>query len=233
MVDLLITVTSNKIMSLRFAGSRIRAPQAGGYAGAAGNAQLGEIFNELSRKSPDYAGMAANSLAARGALERADMDIRSKLHQAGIAGKYGIEALKIKAEASDKTAAKQKSGATSGGALAGLGAVAGAALPLIVSDETTKTQIEPIENALEILRNLKPVSFHYNEDYSCTPERLHYGFIAQEYAKVMPDATYYDESINKLAIDRGELIGLLVRAIQQLEGRITRMEAKQALEEVK
>lgn len=219
-------------MSLRFAGSRMRAPQAGGYAGAAGNAQLGEIFNELSRKSPDYAGMAANSLAAQGALERADMDIRSRLHQAGIAGKYGIEAAKIQDEAAEKAAAKQKSGATAGGIFSAIGAVAGAALPLL-SDETTKTQIEPIENALEILRNLKPVSFHYNEDYSCTPERLHYGFIAQEYAKVMPDATYYDESINKLAIDRGELIGLLVRAIQQLEGRITRMEAKQALEEVK
>ena len=176
--------------------------------------------------------MEANSLAAQGALERADMDIRSKLHQAGIAGKYGIEAAKIQAEAAKKAADKQKSGATAGGIFSAIGAVAGAALPLL-SDETTKTQIEPIENALEILRNLKPVSFHYNEDYSCTPERLHYGFIAQEYAKVMPDATYYDESINKLAIDRGELIGLLVRAIQQLEGRITRMEAKQALEEVK
>ncbi|MEC8483444.1 MAG: tail fiber domain-containing protein [Pseudomonadota bacterium] len=219
-------------MALRFAGSRMRAPQAGGYGGAAANAQLAEIFNELSRKSPDYAGMAANSLAAQGALERADMDIRIKLHQAGIAGEYGVEAAKIQADAMKEAAAAQKSGATKGGIFRALGAVAGAAIPLL-SDETTKTQIEPIENALEILRNLKPVSFHYNEDYSCTPERLHYGFIAQDYAKVMPDATYYDESINKLAIDRGELIGLLVRAIQQLESRITRMEAKQALKEVK
>lgn len=209
----------------------MRAPQAGGYGGAAANAQLAEIFNELSRKSPDYPGMAANSLAAQGALERADMDIRSKLHQAGIAGEYGVEAAKIQGEAAEKAAAAQKSGATKGGIFSAIGSIAGAAIGL--SDETTKTQIEPIENALEILRNLKPVSFHYNEDYSCTPERLHYGFIAQDYVKVMPDATYYDESIDKLAIDRGELIGLLVRAIQQLEGRITRMEAEQALEEVK
>jgi hypothetical protein len=218
-------------MKLRFAGSRMKTPQAGGYAGAAGNAQLGEIYNELSRKSPDYADMAADYLAAQGALDRADMDIRSNLHQTGIAGKFGIEGKKIQGEAANKAADKQKSGAMAGGIFSALGSVTGAAIGL--SDETTKTQIEPIENALEILRNLKPVSFHYNEDYSCTPERLHYGFIAQEYAKVMPDATYYDESINKLAIDRGELIGLLVRAIQQLEGRITRIEAKEALEEVK
>ena len=219
-------------MALRFAGSRMSTPQAGGYAGAMGNAQLGEIFQELSRKSPDYADMAANSLAAQGALERANMDINSRLHQAGIAGDYAIEAAKIAGEAEKKAADAKKRGATAGGIFSALGAVAGAAIPLL-SDETTKTNIEPIENALEILRKLKPVSFHYNEDYSCTPERLHYGFIAQDYAKVMPDATYYDESINKLAIDRGELIGLLVRAIQQLEGRITRMEAEQALEEVK
>lgn len=206
-------------------------PQAGGYAGAMSNAQLGQIFNELSTKSPDYADMEANSLAGQGAFERANMDIISNLHSRGIIGNSEVDAAKIIGKARSDGADQVKSDANKGAFLSTLGAAAGLAVSL--SDETTKTQIEPIENALEILRNLKPVSFYYNEDYSCTPERLHYGFIAQDYAKVMPDATYYDESINKLAIDRGELIGLLVRAIQQLEGRIKRMEAKQALEEVK
>lgn len=218
-------------MALRFATSRMGTPQAGGYAGAMSNAQLGQIFNELSRKSPDYADMGVNSLAGQGALERANMDVISNLHQRGIIGNDQVEAKEILADAEDGAAGDVKSGSKVGTALSIAGNLAGLAISL--SDETTKTQIEPIENALEILRNLKPVSFHYNEDYSCTPERLHYGFIAQDYAKVMPDATYYDESINKLAIDRSELIGLLVRAIQQLEGRITRMEAKQALREVK
>ena len=219
------------MMALRFAASRMGTPQAGGYAGAMSNAQLGQIFNELSRKSPDYADMSANSLAGQGAFERANMDIISQLHQRGIIGDKQTEAKEIVADARTSAAGDAQRGSGIGTALSVAGNLAGLAISL--SDETTKTQIEPIENALEILRNLKPVSFHYNEDYSCTPERLHYGFIAQDYAKVMPDATYYDESINKLAIDRGELIGLLVRAIQQLEGRITRMEAKQALEEIK
>lgn len=218
-------------MALRFATSRMVTPQAGGYAGAMSNAQLGQILNELSRKSPDYAAMQANSLAGQGAFERANMDIISNLHQRGIIGDKQNEAKEIVADARTSAAGDVKRNAGLGTVLNFAGQAAGLAIGL--SDETTKTNIEPIENALEILRNLKPVSFHYNEDYSCTPERLHYGFIAQDYAKVMPDATYYDESINKLAIDRGELIGLLVRAIQQLEGRITRMEAKQVLEEVK
>ena len=48
----------------------------------------------------------------------------------------------------------------------------------------------------------------------------------------MPDATYYDASLDKLCIDTTELIGLLVRSVQQLETRLTRMEAKQALAEL-
>ena len=41
-----------------------------------------------------------------------------------------------------------------------------------------------------------------------TPERMHHGFIAQEYKEVMPDATYYDEEYEKLCIDTNDLIGL-------------------------
>ena len=58
---------------------------------------------------------------------------------------------------------------------------------------------------------------------------MHHGFIAQDYQQVMPDATYYDESTGKLCIDTVDLIGLLVRGIQQLEARVTRLEAEKAL----
>ena len=46
----------------------------------------------------------------------------------------------------------------------------------------------------------------------------------------MPDATYYDSELDKLCIDTGELIALLVRANQELQIRVTRLEAKNALE---
>ena len=97
------------------------------------------------------------------------------------------------------------------------------------SDETTKNTIEKIDDALGMLRELKPVTYYYNEEYSSSPERLHHGFIAQDYQKVMPDATYLDESTGKLCIDTTELISLLVRGIQQLETRVARMEAANAL----
>jgi hypothetical protein len=108
-----------------------------------------------------------------------------------------------------------------------IGSIGGALIGL--SDETTKSDIKPIETALETLRNLKPVTFHYKEEYSSSPERMHHGFVAQEFQKVLPDATYFDESVGKMCIDTGDVIGLLVRANQELEARIGMLEAKQAL----
>ncbi len=115
--------------------------------------------------------------------------------------------------------------------MSAIGGIASAAIPLL-SDESTKHTIDSIDDALETLRNLKPVTFFYKEEFSGSPERMHHGFIAQEYQKVMPDATYYDETIGKLCIDTGDLIALLVRANQQLETRLTYLEAKQALQAV-
>jgi hypothetical protein len=103
----------------------------------------------------------------------------------------------------------------------------------LMSDKTIKNTIENISDALSTLRELRPVSFYYNEEYSSNPERLHHGFIAQEYQKVLPDATYFDESNGKLCIDTGDLIGILVRAVQELEVKVTRLEAANALTGVK
>ena len=61
---------------------------------------------------------------------------------------------------------------------------------------------------------------------------MHYGFIAQEYQKLMPDATYTDSTTGMLCIDTAELIALLVRANQQLEQRVTRLEVENVLEAV-
>jgi len=111
--------------------------------------------------------------------------------------------------------------------MSAVGSIGGALIGL--SDETTKSDVKRIDSALEKLRNLKPVTFHYKEEFSTSPERMHHGFIAQEFQKVLPDATYFDESVGKMCIDTGDVIGLLVRANQELEARIGMLEAKQAL----
>ena len=104
-----------------------------------------------------------------------------------------------------------------------------AALPLIASDSRVKHTVVELENAMSLLRELRPVTFYYNEGYGSDSNRMHYGFIAQEYAEHMPDATYLDEETGMLCINTVELIGLLVKANQELEQRVTRLEAKEAL----
>ncbi|OUU50597.1 MAG: hypothetical protein CBC12_05240 [Candidatus Puniceispirillum sp. TMED52] len=44
----------------------------------------------------------------------------------------------------------------------------------------------------------------YEEDYGLDSLRLHYGFVAQDYEKTMPDATYFDDESGKRKIDQTE-----------------------------
>lgn len=191
---------------------------------AAGMVSLADTYSAASAGTrPDELITAAQE------MRRAERDAVADATASTFANAYGAFKGIESAEDYRDMMNKQAGATKKAGIFSALGTVAGAALPFVLSDETTKHTIEGIDDALALLRQLKPVSFYYKEEYSAYPERMHYGFIAQDYKDVMPDATYYDESIGKLCIDTGELIGLLVRANQQLETRIARLEAKEAL----
>ena len=203
-----------------------RAGSMSGGAGAAGNASVAETFGALEATKPDVAGMGATAVEAesykRRAASAADAGARSDALNA-IGSVWRTDQIMT---AKEGIAQKEASAATGQAFMkAGVGLLSA----VVGSDETIKNSIEEIEDALATLRSLRPVTFYYNEEYSSNPERLHYGFIAQEYKTVMPDATYRDESNGKLCIDTRELIGLLVRAVQQLETKVTRIEAAHAL----
>jgi len=206
----------------RFAGKfspiQLSSGGAGTNAGSAADAvSVADAFGSIRESSPKYDQIAATAMDARSKEKQAAMQAEAAVTSAGIQAKASIEA-------ADKAASASKTGS----AFSALGSIATAAVPLM-SDESTKHTVDTIDDALETLRNLRPVTFFYKEEYSASPERMHHGFIAQEFQKEMPDATYYDESIGKLCIDTTDLIGLLVRANQQLETRLMRLEAKQAL----
>ena len=202
-----------------------------GHAQAASLGQLGTVYSAYRENAPEFGQVARNSLAARGQVNRAGIEAASSVRAQGIASEGDIKAAKILAEAEKSGADKEAKGSMFGSVLSAVGTIGGAAI--MASDETIKNTIEELDDALSVLRELRPVSFYYNEEYTLDPHRLHYGFIAQEYQEHMPDATYFDENLGKLCIDTNELIGLLVRSIQQLETRIQRMEAKEALAGVK
>ena len=184
--------------------------------------KLATAWQSVRSNSPDYTGIMGTGVATRANLRSAATQADADVYSSELMADAQIEAAKKQASA-QKSASK---GNMFGSALGAVASIGGA----LLSDESTKNDIQPLENALETLRNLRPVTFYYNEEYSSSPERLHHGFIAQDYVKVLPDATYYDEDLGKMCIDTGELIAVLVRSVQQLEARVTYMEATKALQ---
>ena len=205
----------------------------GGFGAAAGMVDLAGAFQAQRRNAPKFDEMYATGIANRANERSGIMAAKSAIIGQGLAAEAAVDSAELLADAQIKGARSQASAAGDAAVMSGIGSVVAAGLPLLFSDRDTKDNVERIEDALTQLRQLKPVTFNYKPEYSTSPERLHYGFIAQEYKEVMPDATYYDESTKKLCIDPVELIGLLVRSVQQLETRVQYLEATKALAEVK
>ena len=216
----------------KFLGPELRNRSTGGFGAAAGIADLSGVFQANRERAPKFDRISGTAMAERAKEYATVVGAEASAMAAGLQALGMTKSQKIIGEAREKAAAARAAGAKSGAMMSGIGSILGAGLGLL-SDKTTKTHIERIEDALTTLRELKPVTFYYKEEFSSSPERMHHGFIAQDYIEVIPDATYYDESIGKMCIDTVDLIGLLVRGIQQLEARVSRLEAEKALTGVK
>lgn len=90
-----------------------------------------------------------------------------------------------------------------------------------MSDSRLKRNVEPIENALELVEKLTGVNFVWRKN----GERS-LGLIAQEVQKVLPNAVTYDKDSKSYGVKYGNLVGLLVNAIKELDERITKLESK-------
>lgn len=215
-------------MSTRF-NSRFKQPSFSlsgsggeGIAAAAGLSTLSETFGGVKERSQDWEEFNRNHLIIKSTEEREIEKERARTEAKQIEAQGIMDANDALIAGRDAASSKANKGKMIATGIKAAGMLALKLLPL--SDERTKNTVENIEDALNLLRKLRPVSFYYNDDFSESPERMHYGFIAQEYAHPMPDHTYYDESIDKLCIDTGELVAVLVRACQQLENRVQRLE---------
>ena len=202
------------------------------FFAAADMVSINDNYAALSRNKPRFERIGAAYLQNQAAERNAMRSAEAALHAQGMNSMASVKSASMIADAQIKAAKAQAAASQSSSMMGGIGSIIGAGLSLF-SDRDTKENVKRIDDALSLLRQLKPVSFNYIPEYSTSPERLHYGFIAQDYKEVMPDATYYDESTKKLCIDPVELIGLLVRSIQQLETRVQYLEATKALAEVK
>ena len=156
---------------------------------------LGANYGNLRKSGVRFDDLAATSIANRAQERATATGVEAQLHATGLQSLAEVKSNKIIAEAQKEAAQAQASGSMMGSAMGAIGSIGGALIGL--SDERTKHTVERIDDALATLRNLKPVTFYYKEEFSMYPERMHHGFIAQDYAKVMPDATYYDEELGK------------------------------------
>jgi hypothetical protein len=97
------------------------------------------------------------------------------------------------------------------------------------SDYRLKENVDYTWDATTRLKQLKPARFNFIADDTNT---LIDGFLAHEVSSVVPeaitgekDATNEDDSIKPQGIDQSKLVPLLVKTIQELEARITALEA--------
>ena len=89
-----------------------------------------------------------------------------------------------------------------------------------LSDENKKTNIKPIENALNIVENIKGVTFDWKE--SNLPSA---GLIAQDVEKYLPELI--ETSDQNKTLNYNGVIGILVEAIKELNEKVKQLENKE------
>jgi hypothetical protein len=87
------------------------------------------------------------------------------------------------------------------------------------SDIRFKTNIKPLAYGLDEIMKLKPVSYSWKSDLSSKKV----GLIAQEVQKIVPEVVINDET---LGMNYGELVPVLINAIQEQQKTIEQLEAR-------
>jgi len=94
------------------------------------------------------------------------------------------------------------------------------------SDVRLKENIEPLESALDKVKNLRGVSYNWKKiDDKNFPEGRHYGVIAQEIEKVLPEVVSTAPDGTKSVAYMG-VIPVLIEAIKEQQKRIEALEKK-------
>ncbi|MCJ7444237.1 MAG: tail fiber domain-containing protein, partial [Methanotrichaceae archaeon] len=99
------------------------------------------------------------------------------------------------------------------------------------SDVRLKSNITPIDIGLQEILQLNPVTFNWKKDSNGS---LHYGLVAQEVEKVIPDAVTRsavvtnDTPDGQMNLKYEELIPILVKSIQELNAKVESLENESA-----
>lgn len=91
------------------------------------------------------------------------------------------------------------------------------------SDIRLKENIKELDNSLELVKKMRPVTYSYKSSYS-KDNSIQTGFIAQDLEELLKDKNYLDGIVKKgpeyMNVAYQNLIPLLVKAIQELTNKI-------------
>lgn len=90
-----------------------------------------------------------------------------------------------------------------------------------LSDRTQKTDIRPIENAIETIKQLNGVKYKWKDNHN----QPSIGVIAQEIEKVLPEVVIQNADGLK-SVSYGNIVGLLIEAIKEQQVLIEELEKK-------
>lgn len=104
----------------------------------------------------------------------------------------------------------------------------------VSSDKRLKKDIKPLTNSLNLINQLEPVQYRWNNkaielDSFKDTENRQYGLIAQDVEKLIPDIVhdqYKDGGTTYKSIDYVKIIPLLIDCIQDLSKQITELKTK-------
>ena len=91
-----------------------------------------------------------------------------------------------------------------------------------------KQNVEKLSYGLADLMKLNPVSFQYTEAFAPTDRERKIGFIAEEVAPLIPEVVAYDDLGRPDSIDYPKITSLLVKAIQELNLKVSDLQASAA-----
>ncbi|MGB3773670.1 MAG: tail fiber domain-containing protein, partial [Leeuwenhoekiella sp.] len=93
----------------------------------------------------------------------------------------------------------------------------------VTSDRRLKKNILPLEKSLDVIKKLEGFQYNFKKD----DERLHFGFMAQDLQKILPNLVFVGDDKDKtLGLNYTELIPILVNAIKEQQQIIENQSSK-------
>lgn len=98
------------------------------------------------------------------------------------------------------------------------------------SDSRIKDDITPLQDGLNVVAQLKPVTFKYKQSWAAKEQEIQPGFIAQDLQDALAGKNYVDGVVKQggeyLSVAYQTLIPVLTKAIQELSAKVTALEAR-------